>query len=279
MTVRRRHSVKILDTHRIVKPVYTSGVTTPSHRLKLHRAEKHLIDLDDMTIEIGQRKQYPVSETINAKRKRTYRLDLSGVEVDEMFPIVFGDFLFNVRSALDHLMVAIAPNKRKANAGFSINTKDPLAVDENSGCYLDAEKATKWLAETKGLPDDCVTALRLMQPYETAAQGRGPAQDHPLAILSALHNADKHRNLIPVLTALGESEVTVNNVTSQVVPGGVLKDGAMLHASNRPMKVEIEGSAVIGIGPPHEPRDFAVFIDALTLYIGSVVLPDLEKFL
>jgi hypothetical protein len=39
-------------------------------------------------------------------------------EPDPMIPVIIGEGLYNLRSALDHLAVPIAPRNRKASAAF-----------------------------------------------------------------------------------------------------------------------------------------------------------------
>ena len=83
-----------------------------------------------------------------------YRLDLSAVQPpSELLPIVIGDYLFDVRSALDHLIVSIAPRKHRYNVSFPIFRRDPLARREASGEYRDADAARRWLSLCCCLPD------------------------------------------------------------------------------------------------------------------------------
>ncbi len=219
-------------------------------------------------------------ETAKPKREHTewsYRLSLDPVEPDETFPIVLGDFLFNVRSALDHLVIAIAPSKRKSKASFPIFTKDPLATDKTSGDYLDTDAARKWLSWTDGLPRGCLAALRALQPYETARNFSIPVKDQPLALLSALHNADKHRNLVGVGTGLRHAEITIGERSFSHVP--VLKNGALIHTSRTQVQMQIEGAAVIGVGGANEPRDFHEVANAILGFVNIEILPRLERFL
>ena len=126
-----------------------------------------------------------------------YTVHMGQIEVPEDFPIVFGDFLFNVRSALDHLMVSIAPNKRKGSTEFRICTKDPLEIDDR-GQEVRPDEAVRWRSTVKGFPDGFEEAFRSIQPLAEADRHGQPAEDHALAILSALQNADKHRWLTTV---------------------------------------------------------------------------------
>ncbi len=257
---------------------------TPSHRLKLQRAEQHLASLDALVAGLRGRRPYPVSETFDPKRQKwIYHLRLDGIEPPEMFPIVLGDVLFNMRSALDHLVVAIAPKDFKKRVGFPICTVDPLATDERTGKYLDAQASGAWISRTKGLPADCVAAIRRLQPYEAGRQLSEPAEGHPLAILSALQNADKHRNLVGVISALKDPTLSTDgkawDVDLSPTINPALKNGAEIYSASQQVKVEIEGAATIGVGRPNEPWDCYEFIAALHATIANCVLPWLEPFL
>jgi hypothetical protein len=71
----------------------------PSWQLKIRRAEKHLSDLSDL-IDIPQgRQRYPTREILDPDGEYDYAIALAQ-EISENVPIVAGDLLFNVRSAL-----------------------------------------------------------------------------------------------------------------------------------------------------------------------------------
>lgn len=253
---------------------------TPSHRLKLHRAEEHLIDLKGVAADASARRPYPVVETFEPDRQEwVYYLSLAEAEPPEMFPIVLGDFLFNVRSALDHLIVAIAPDRdSKRQVEFPIFTADPLRVHEHTGADLHPEEAALWRRRTRGLPADCIAELRALQPYETARHFNASAQDQALAVLSMLQNADKHRNLVGVFTGLTRAQIETDGWWTCVIEPG-FKDGAEMYAAPTQVDVKVEGAAQIGVGRPDEIRDFDQLCETILDCIAMDVLPRLEPFL
>ncbi len=183
-------------------------MATPSHRLKLYRADKHLSEYRWLTAPIAERREYPVVETMKPEKdgpRWEYRLDLSAVQPpSELLPIVIGDYLFDVRSALDHLIVSIAPRKHRYNVSFPIFRRDPLARREASGEYRDADAARRWLSLCCCLPDDCIAPLTWVQPYHSAALHRQSPEYHALSLLSSFQNADKHRELVEAIVGLGK---------------------------------------------------------------------------
>ena len=160
--------------------------------------------MKELVRHLRTRREYPVIESMQPHRKAPvwiYNLDLSSGRVDERFAIVLGDYLFNIRSALDHLVVAIAPRKYKYDTSFPICTKDPLASDKTTGAYLDAEAARAWASRTQGLPHDCIAHLKALQPYEMARLQGGSAQSYPLSMLSAFQTPTSTGNSSPSLRA------------------------------------------------------------------------------
>lgn len=256
---------------------------TPSHLLKLYRAEKHLADLKPVVADAGRRREYPVRETFDTDSQEwVYTLDLAAAHPPELFPIVLGDFLFNVRSALDHLVVAIAPDRdSKRKVEFPIFTADPLKVHEHTGAYLHPEEAGKWNQRTTGLPADCIAELRALQPYETARHFKRSPTDQALAVLSVLQNADKHRNLVGVFTALTHIQIDADGNCYCLVPALTpgLKDGAKLYSSPTQMDVKVEGSAQVGVGRGDEVRDFDLLCETILDFVACEALPRLEPFL
>jgi hypothetical protein len=258
----------------------TSGTPTPSHLLKLLRAGHHLADLDALLEGVRERREHDVIETVERRKKRQtyiYKLQMGEIDVPEEWPIIFGDFLFNVRSALDHLMVSIAPNKRKASTEFRICTEDPLAKDDE-GNYVNEAEALRWQSVVKGFPEGFEEAFRSIQPFAQSEKHGYPAEDHALAILSALQNADKHRWLLTVFTGLEKAEITIDGDTYCSVP--VLKDGIELFSWHEPAKVTAVGSAVVGVSSRDgEVREFGLLVEQLIKSVRIEVLPALETFI
>lgn len=110
--------------------------------------------------------------------------------------IVFGDLLFNLRSALDHIAVAMAPPAQKRSAGF------PLCDRDNG------EDRKQFLRMTLGMPPRAVERIASLQPYAVQQRATRPGQIYNLSTLSALHNADKHRALSILAPGLLDPTVT-----------------------------------------------------------------------
>jgi hypothetical protein len=126
-------------------------------------------------------------------------------------------------------------------------------------------------------PPDCITELRRLQPYETARHFQARPHDQALAVLSMLQNADKHRELVGIVTGLRQIQVNADGEVYGLV--GRFANGALMRMSPRRVNVQIEGSVAIGVGQPNAVRDFHQLCEEVLEIVLSDVLPRLEPFL
>jgi len=254
---------------------------TPSHRLKLARAEEHLLDLKGLLgPEVGERKTYPtteVFETYEGKSGWCYRIT-TGYQVPERALILAGEFMFNARSALDHLLCALVPAEDKRKAQFPIFTKDPLAVDA-SGKPLHRNAAGLWRRHTDGVPQAALAVLHQLQPCARAAHHRKAAEDHVFAILNILQNADKHCQLMMIPDGLRRCQLIVNGEIDRGFTA-VMKNGAPIYRSKTKMQVEIEGTLAVAVGKRMDRLyPLPAIFDGILKFITDEALPPLEKLL
>lgn len=159
-----------------------------SARAKLARAREHVEALHAEFLAWNQPGSYSVRSEPEG-RSTEHRLYLSIiVEPDvEKWGLMFGDFVHNLRSALDHVVYALAvketgtdpPPKHKALAFVLLD--DPA----------------EWLKQQwrlPGLTPAMRAAVEAVQPYQTAL----PDHTDVLRILTELDNVDKHRTIRPV---------------------------------------------------------------------------------
>jgi len=248
--------------------------TTPSHRLKLNRAEEHLQDLKALLgPEVGERKTYPTTEAFETDDQGdsgwVYRI-ATGYAIPERAFVIAGEFMFNARSALDHLLCALIPAEDKRKAQFPIFTNDPFAVDA-SGKPLHRSAAGLWGRHTDGVPQAALAVLQRLQPYTVAANHRKSPEHHVLAILHELQNADKHCQLALIPNGLHRCQ---HGFTP------VMQDGAPVHVSDTKVKVEVEGTLTVAIGKTTKAlRELPTVFDMILDSIANDVLPPLEPLL
>lgn len=166
------------------------------HHEKLAWSAQHLHALD---LEIKEfLKRHPF-RAVATHRDGTRAFD---VTVEEMpllpahWPLMAGDAIHNIRSGLDYLIWALidkAPTKPNAEealkVGYPICTKKGKYWGEgdqfpNNGARM--RLAGRWIDA------DALAVIDSTQPYLLGDL----ADEHPLAVIAAYSNEDKHRNLV-----------------------------------------------------------------------------------
>ncbi len=128
---------------------------------------------------------------------------------DPALSIIAGDFLHNVRSALDHLAVAMVPARRRSKASFPIERDDIWTKQGRRYVIGDAERRGRFKTAVDGMSAEAKTEIQALQPYNRGAQARS----NTMYLLNRLDNADKHRQLLLLAPGL-------NDVVSHVVVRG-----------------------------------------------------------
>ena len=173
---------------------------TESWWLKLQRADRHLKEVDDHLRPYDSKQVYrPQLVTRTKAKENDWRYLLEVTEpLDEMLPIIIGDAVHNMRSALDHILVAMRPQKYKRNAGFPIFLDDPWTGEQT-------ERKTRDVAifenATASLSHEAIDAIKRFQPYLDQEEGSDPKRN-ALGVITRLDNADKHRDPIVVIPGL-----------------------------------------------------------------------------
>lgn len=155
-------------------------------RAKLARAQQHLDTLDEQIGAFMERGPYLVSY----ERKPDGSEHIWRIHVEEQPPLalgpIIGDFLNNMRSALDHLIwqLAILAGKERP----SRQTAFPICDTE--GTFRSKGNRNK----VADLSKEYRAAVERLQPFQIG----GAARDHWLWHLNELSRVDKHQILHPV---------------------------------------------------------------------------------
>lgn len=251
--------------------------------LRIQRARKHLKELQVLVGAFERADVYTVSERVEGKnREYVYRLKFT-TEPDERIPVIAGDFLHNLRSALNYLMHGLVPSNRRSKTQFPIFSQDPFARDPKTRCYVerDPDKRRAWKRYVEGVDPKVLAYLKEIQPYS-----KGPLDGHLhlLAALNSLSNSDKHRELIDAPFGLEHAERTIwfgDKPVWREWPGRMMRDGAELFRSEAPVKVEVDGTprVLIRVGGREGGEMFADGLTDALLYAKGLIIDILSGYL
>lgn len=237
-------------------------MTAKSWDLKLRRAEQHLADLEGLIESYVASNPYRAVCPAPPKRKPCrWRFVLEMVQPpDPWLAVVLGDFLFDVRSALDHVAVAIAPANRQSNAGFPIIREPifmmgPLVKDVS-------EKREVFERNTRGMPPDAIAIIKQVQPCD----GREDAL-HALAALGIMRNADTHRRLNVFAVGLTDPLVRVSwgtdgigiGMTAYLKPGAELVRSSDIGNQVRYDEVDVQLTGTLHVSAVVSEGDYELF--------------------
>lgn len=263
------------------------ATTIPSYRLKMSRAYKHINDVEDLMADINSQGPYTVRESHKPKRKDgqyVYTVELLPLgEAEDVVACVLGDYLHNVRSALDHLAVALNPRSRKGKVYFPISLK-PISYEEPAKCpHCGRDSGNMWLRSTKGMDRRAVAIIEAMQPCNLPLPGpiRGiqPIRENNLLyVLSQFSNLDKHREALPLEWAVSPTGVTVDGKPLPVEEGRFVKDGAEVISSPHPVNVNLEGPLTVGLRTGDSFYKMPEVGVDLLWHVAMALVDPLEKF-
>jgi hypothetical protein len=166
---------------------------------KWERAKRHLKTLGD---ELGASPQNPYGwskryrATAEAHRNGLeYRFYVDAVELDTAdWPLLVGDCLFNLRSALDHIVFSLHVKACRGDVPREVAEKSAFPIlDQRAISRRGTTDTAKW-TEIKRLPYTQRRALAWLQPYNRRNDDLKNIR-RSLDRIGTLNNIDKHRHL------------------------------------------------------------------------------------
>lgn len=230
--------------------------------LKLKRAQYHMVELDREARRYAEMNVHVVERVPNTKQKPNrwiYKLKIVE-QPNPMIAVIFGEFVHNLRSALDNIVVASVPAQRRKSASFPVLFEDIWARGPD-GEYIvrDEKRRESFATQTEGLDPVFIEAIKTLQPYQHGPQ---EVETQVIGMLSRLENADKHRQLIAIGAGLRDATTTVRIKDGvQVFPAAagrreLVDDGAIVSQFDwagrarlleSEVNVEVSGTPVISI--------------------------------
>jgi hypothetical protein len=269
------------------------------HRLKLSRAFKHLKDLRRAESGWLNGDNHSVWSEPNPKTGGLIFLaSVTEQPPSDPFSLLIGDFLHNLRSALDLLAFALASGHTKPLPDEVAESSEfPIFGDESKkGVHESGQRLFRdnGLARIRGWDPEAQTAVELLQPYQRGDTFR----EDPLWILHELDRINKHRLLHTVVA--GNKGVLLDprkSVNVAAISAGVIKSFGDPVETNTPiaefpplipidakleMHMEIQPALHIAFagGTPCVSREPVLqTLYDLYAYVGGTVLSALGPFL
>jgi len=158
-------------------------------RLKIERAKKHISDLEEVIIPFFDGSPYGVGAELDTQISH-YLIHLESVKpLPAIIPLLVGDAVHNLRSALDHLawqLVEAAGGVPNKDTYFPI-CNDPIKGSQQYASALGKGEISKMYSGAEKL-------LASIQPYQSG--------DDTLFCLHTLDIHDKHRIVLAVYATL-----------------------------------------------------------------------------
>ena len=172
--------------------------TLTSAQRKLKRGVEHVQTLcrEADAFEDGKAYLFESERELRSAHEAEYRcFAVRRREMPTHWPLLAGEAIQNLRSALDHLVYEKSGGNRR--------TQFPIFTDH---CEFQVLAPGKM----KGVPEAVRASIEEAQPYRYIPED---AAHHPLAQLSALSNLDKHRVLTTFISAVTHEGVGIPDGT------------------------------------------------------------------
>jgi len=268
--------------------------------LKIQRAEKHMVDINQEAMRYAESHPYTCQRIRFLDSDDTIwgRFHITK-QPDPMIAVMLGDFIHNLRSALDWVIVACSPRKHRYKASFPILSKDVFAKDADGNFVFGDTERKNLETCLQGLCPEARALVIGLQPYNMGANTHRAI----LGIISRLENADKHREIItigcggrdfraslsipdfprpvelPDILATGEDFLKNNTMLRYVIPPKVLP---FVHPSEVDVQLTGTVKVLVKVSRPsgNQPPDLYLIDSIMDMALLEVshILNDLEVF-
>lgn len=174
-------------------------------------------------------------------RASQYEFRLTGDLPSKRLSLMLGDVLHGYRSTLDNLVHQLL---RREGATFNPRAAFRVCLQ------FEGEQAKRYERECSGLRE---SDMLVLDKYQPRTWGRN-AEDHPLALLDAFSNADKHRVLIPSVVAHRRLVSLVPGIEVPLTSERQLGEKVSNIGMNIPSP-RIAGARLRSFGPGTDPAD------------------------
>ncbi len=247
---------------------------------KIDRAGEHIDALNGEIRHWAEGNPYSVEgEPIGPSSYHRIYVRLHKVPNVRRWGVLLGDAVHNLRSALDHLVYALAIRVTGQDPPPGFDHLQFVIVDEPSDW-----NGQMW--HLKPLSDEIRSLIASVQPYTTNPLGRVPYDS--LRWLRELDDADKHRMIRPVFIAPAGFEAILRTITEGSMtihaPLAPIEDKATIFTVTGEAITEVEDEIKVALGiaievVPKVPVLLHVALDQMFNRVVDVARQFRESFL
>jgi hypothetical protein len=236
--------------------------TFKSSHLKIERAKHHISDLNAKVAAFAKRHPYRLLVEADPKAPgECYGVIRVREELPGIVPIILGDAVHNLRSALDHMACELV----RRNGGSTKRVQFPFAASGD-----DLEKAIKHGHIDRASPQ-VLDKVRSLKPYKRGNEALRAVHD--------LDITDKHDSLVTVgqLAGFRHIDLVGRGVTIEGVSFGPVIDGMQVIRFSCDGKAQINHdheiivSVTFGRGQPFQGQPVIPTLHQLTELVDGVV--------
>lgn len=217
----------------------------PSFIAKIDWAEEHLLKLEAEVALYICRRPYRVSTSKeNRGGREVHRLSFTE-QVPSQVTLLAADFIYNLRSGLEHLAAALVPGKNHRSSGFPIfwqGVWESEVPGENEQRTKDRQR---WNTYTREMHPEAVAILKTLQPPDEHSHKR-------LAVLNRLSNRDRHSRFVIISQGLTDAigtyrlgDTVVRRLESGYGQGRWTMDSAEILVPDGAVDVHITGTPLV----------------------------------
>jgi len=217
---------------------------------KLDRANKHLADMRN---ELGNYESLNPCEFVREDDPVLIKYRISILEPSSTIPAMLGDYVHNLRSALDHTAYALARKPTR-------QTYFPIFEDRQQALLKRRDPITRrrrrrFNITVNTMPRDAIKILRAIQPYQRGKAAKGDI----LWLVHELDIADKHRHM--TLLAYPQ-KINLPPPLTGIMYGRGFKDGEEI-------SLHLDAARLL----PNEPKFYVPITLAVEIEKGLPILP------
>jgi hypothetical protein len=169
----------------------------PSSYLKVARAQELLAEITDLSDAETSEKLRPGKFEDVSPGEWTVSFVEPGI--DPRLGLLIGDYVANLRAALDHLVYALSGER--STTQFPVSSSQSWYTQNKPGQLSLRDKSLL------GVSEDHKKLIDAHQPFNNKPN----VKEHPLAVLVDLNNIDKHRYLHAALRTIGDVRAEVES--------------------------------------------------------------------